>query len=241
MIDSQPEQSQIDLESLFNLSYGMCIVTSKEGEKINGCVVNTVFQIVPEPPMIAVSINTQCLTHQYINSSGVFAVSILSQQAPMPYMGRFGFRSGRNFDKFRETKYTLGLTGAPILTYQATGYIEARLTRSVDIHTHTLFIGQVLACQSLGVDKEPMTYRYYRDIKHGKTPKSAATYIKKQPSSKMRKTDMQKYRCIICDYIYDPAQGDPDGGIEPGVAFNDLPDDWVCPVCGAGKEEFEPV
>ncbi len=89
----------LDLESLFKLSYGMCIVSSKKDGKFDGCIVNTVFQLIPEPPMIAASVNRQNLTHEYITDSKVFTVSILSEGAPMPFIGKFGFRSGRDIDK----------------------------------------------------------------------------------------------------------------------------------------------
>ncbi len=242
MIDADYNTETLELESLFHLSYGMCVISSKHGKQINGCVVNTVFQIVPEPPMVAVSVNKEALTHEFIEKSGVFAASILSEDAPKTYLGRFGFRSGRDFDKFRETKYEPGRTGAPILLYETVSCIEAELMHSIDVHTHTLFIGKVVACRTIDETKEPMTYRYYRDVKHGRTPKSAATYIQKSKTGLKRSAKaMQKYRCIICDYIYDPAKGDPENNIEPGTSFDDLPDDWVCPDCGAGKDEFEPA
>ncbi|GAG57865.1 unnamed protein product [marine sediment metagenome] len=88
-----------------------------------------------------------------------------------------------------------------------------------------------------------MTYAYYRDVKHGRTPKTAATYHETKTKTKTTKgtTSMKKYKCLVCGYIYDPAAGDPDNGVEAGTAFEDLPDDWVCPECGVGKDEFEAV
>lgn len=171
----------LDLESLFNLSYGMCIVSSKKDGRFNGCIVNTVFQIVPEPPMVAASINRQCLTHEYITKSKVFTVSILSQESPMPFVGRFGFRSGRDIDKFEQVSYKIGQTGVPIVLDNTVGFLEAEVTESIDVVTHTLFIAKIVACETLNRDKAPMTYAYYRDIKQGKTPETAATYIKAKP------------------------------------------------------------
>jgi len=233
----------LDLESLFNLSYGMCIVSSKKDGRFNGCIVNTVFQIVPEPPMVAASINRQCLTHEYITKSKVFTVSILSQEAPMPFIGRFGFRSGRKIDKFEQVSYKIGQTGVPIVLDNTVGFLEAEVTESIDAVTHTLFIARIVACETLNRDKAPMTYAYYRDIKQGKTPETAATYIKVKSKTKTREgvNNMKKYKCLMCGYIYDPAVGDPDNGVKAGTAFEDLPDVWVCPECGASKDEFEPV
>ena len=232
----------LDLESLFKLSYGMCIVSSKKDGGFNGCIVNTVFQLVPEPPMAALSINRQCLTHEYITDSKVLAVSILSQEAPMSFIGRFGFRSGRDIDKFQQVQYKTGQTGAPIILDNTVGFLEAEVTESIDIVTHTLFIAKIVACETLD-DKEPMTYAYYRDIKRGRTPKTAATYIEVKSKAEITEgvKNMEKYECLMCGYIYDPAVGDPESGVEAGTAFEDLPDDWVCPDCGAGKDEFEPV
>jgi len=166
----------IDCESLFKLNYGMYIVGSKKGGKLNGCLINTVFQITPEPPMVAVSINKQCLTHEYITDSRVFSVSILRQETPMPFIGKFGFRTGRDIDKLAGVNYKAGITGSPIITDNAVSFVEAEVTDSVDVLSHTLFVAKIVACQIID-DREPLTYAYYRDIKHGKTPKSAATYV----------------------------------------------------------------
>lgn len=232
----------LDLESLFKLSYGMCIVSSKKEGRVNGCIVNTVFQITPEPPMVAASINRECLTHEYISDSKVFAVSILSQEAPMPFIGKFGFRSGREINKFEGTTYKVGQTGAPIVLDSTVSFLEAEVTESIDVETHTLFIANIVACEAFD-DGERMTYAYYRDIKHGRTPKTAATYIEVEPETKSKEgvQGMKKYKCLMCGYVYDPAVGDPDNGVEASTAFEDVPDDWVCPDCGVGKDEFDPV
>ncbi len=233
----------LDLESLFKLSYGMCIVSSKKNDRVSGCIVNTVFQLTPEPLMVAASINRQCLTHEYITDSKLLTVSILSQGAPMSFIGDFGFKSGRNIDKFGQVSYKIGQTGVPIILDNTVAFLEAEVTESIDVITHTLFIAKIVACETLDEDAEPMTYDYYRDIKHGRTPKTAATYIKVKPKAKLKEgvKNMKKYKCLMCGYIYDPAIGDPDNGVEAGTAFEDLPDGWVCPECGAGKDEFEPL
>ncbi|MHC4122136.1 MAG: rubredoxin [Planctomycetota bacterium] len=231
----------LDLESLFNLSYGMCIVSSKKDGKINGCIVNVVSQLTPEPPMIAVSVNKQNLTHSYISNSKVFAVSILAESAPMPLIGKFGFRTGRDMDKFRDINYKTGITGTPIVIDSTVGFIEVEVTSTIDVETHTLFIGRITACETIDQSKVPMTYSYYRDVKGGRTPRTAATYIEKKSKEKPIQgvEEMKKYKCLMCGYIYDPAIGDPDNGVKAGIDFEDLPDDWTCPDCGVGKDEFE--
>lgn len=180
------EMQMVDLESLFKLSYAMSIVSSKKDNRFNGCIVNTIFQLTPEPPMIAISVNRQCLTHQYITDSRVFTVSILSQETPMPFIGRFGFKSGRDIDKFEQAEYKIGQTGVPIILDNTVAFLEAEVTDSIDVITHTLFIAKIVGCQTLDENREPMTYAYYRDIKHGKTPETAATYIKVKPKSKLK-------------------------------------------------------
>jgi len=193
--------------------------------------------------MVATSVNRQSLTNEYIVDSKVFTASILSQETPMPFIGRFGFRSGRDIDKFKQVNYKIGRTGVPIVLDNTAAFLEAEVAQSIDVVTHTLFIGRIVACEVLERDAEPMTYAYYRDIKHGRTPKTAATYIREKQAAKLNEgaTNMDKYKCLMCGYIYDPDVGDPENGVEAGTAFEDLPDDWVCPECGAGKEEFEPV
>ena len=237
-------QSQLtDLEALFQLSYGMCILCSRKKGKFNGCVVNTVFQLTPEPAMVAVSVNRQNLTHEYITESRVFTVSVLAEETPTLFIGKFGLRSGRDVDKFQKVKYKLGKTGAPIIVDNTCAFVEAEVTESIDIETHTLFIARIVACRTIDGSKTPMTYAYYRDVKHGRTPRTAATYIKTKTNGlkKQGAKTMAEYRCLMCGYIYDPEVGDPDNGVEPGTAFEDLPDGWVCPDCGAGKEQFERI
>ena len=234
----------LDLESLFKLNYPMCIICSKKDGIFDGCIVNTVFQIVPEPPMVAVSVNKQNLTYEYITNSGVFTVSILAERTPLKFIGRFGFRSGRDIDKFEQVKYKIGQTGVPIVLDNATSFIEAEIIEAIDAETHTLFIGRITACENIDQSKIPMTYTYYRDVRGGRTPRTAATYIVKKKSKKIPKQgaeQMKKYKCLMCGYIYDPAVGDPDNGVAAGTAFEDLPDDWVCPDCEVGKDEFEPI
>jgi ferric-chelate reductase [NAD(P)H] len=179
------EKDMLDLDSLFKLSYGMCTVSSRKGGKLNGCIVNTVFQVIPEPPMVALSVNRQCLTHEYIADSKVLAVSVLSEEAPMSFTGKFGFRSGKDIDKFEQVSYKIGQTGAPIVLDNTVGFLEAEVTDSIELVTHTLFIAKIVACQTLDDSKQPMTYAYYRDVKHGRTPKSAATYIREKTDAKL--------------------------------------------------------
>ena len=174
----------LDLESLLNLSYGMCIISSSSDDKLNGCIVNTVFQITAEPPMLAVSVNRENLTNEFINKSKVFTISILAEDMPMEFIGRFGFKKGKEIDKFQDTNYKIGQNGIPIVMDNTVGFIEAEVTDKIEIETHTLFIAKITACETIDENKIPMTYNYYRAVKRGKTPKTAATYLAKKPEAK---------------------------------------------------------
>jgi flavin reductase (DIM6/NTAB) family NADH-FMN oxidoreductase RutF/rubredoxin len=226
----------VNTKALHKLGYGLYVVSSIKGDRINGQIANTVFQITSEPPTVAVSINKKNLTHEFIDGSKVFTVSILSQDAPLSFVGHFGFKSGREIDKLKGVNYKLGETKAPIVLDHTLAYLEAKVVNQVDVGTHTIFVGE-LAEADVVKEGEPMTYAYYHQVKRGTTPKTAPSYIEERKEVKK----MAKYECTVCGYIYDPELGDPDGGIKPGTPFEEIPDDWVCPVCGASKDQFEKV
>ena len=228
----------MNLKAVQKMCYGVYIVGSKKNESINGQIANTAFQITSDPATIAVSINKQNLTHDYIMASKVFSVSILSKDVPMTLIGMFGFKSGRDIDKFKDVKYRIGVTGAPVVLQYTIGFMECEVLSSTDVGTHTVFIGKIVDCDIFD-EAEPMTYAYYHQVKGGKSPKAAPTYIKEDTVKTVNGS--QKHRCKICGYVYDPAIGDPDSGIKPGTTFEDLPDTWTCPICNEPKSEFEKV
>jgi flavin reductase (DIM6/NTAB) family NADH-FMN oxidoreductase RutF/rubredoxin len=227
----------MNLKALHSCSYGLYVISSREGDRLNGQIANTVFQITSQPPTIAVSINKQNLTHEFISKSKVFTASILSQDTPLSFIGHFGFKSGREVDKFKDINYRLGETEAPIILDHTIGYLEAKMINQVDVGTHTIFIGEIVGADVIK-EGEPMTYAYYQQVKRGTTPKTAPSYIEERKETVSK---MAKYKCTVCGYIYDPEAGDPDGGIKPGTPFEQIPDDWVCPVCGASKDQFEKI
>jgi rubredoxin/flavin reductase (DIM6/NTAB) family NADH-FMN oxidoreductase RutF len=236
----------MDPKIFFKLSYGLYVVGShKEGAlkgALNGQIANTVFQITTEPATIAVSLNKNNLTNEFIAASKVFSVSVLPKSAPLDIIGHFGFKSGREIEKYESLSFKIGITRAPILMEHSIGYLEAEVINSLDVGTHTVFIGKVINSEVFN-DEEPMTYAYYHQIKRGATPPAAPlptpAPVKEEKEERKEVPAMQKYQCSVCGYIYDPAKGDPDSGIAPGTAFKDLPDNWVCPVCGVGKDQFE--
>ena len=238
------EVDGVNLQALFALTHGLYVVSSHSDGGGNGQIADAVMQVAAEPPALAVSISKRNLTHGLIEKSRVFSVSVLGQSTPFKFIGLFGFKSGRDVDKLSQVEHSPGITGCPVVTENAVAAIEAKLVGSVDAGTHTVFIGEIVAAGRLN-DGPPLTYAWYREHLKGRTPKNAPGYIPRAATGSAGKGKrgggkMQKYACTICSYLYDPEIGDPDNGVEPGTAFEDLPDDWVCPVCGAEKSEFEP-
>lgn len=237
------DQSRIDFAALNTVTYGLYVVTARDGDRRNGCVVNTVVQVALTPCQVSVSVNKVNLTHELIQKTGQFAVAVLERDTPLPFIGIFGFRTGRDYDKFAHAKYRDGTTGCPLLTEHTLAVIEAKVRTAVDCGSHTTFIADVVASE-LVRPGEPLTYAYYHEVKGGKTGKNAPTYAATVASKSVeaveRNKDMKKYVCVVCGYVYDPAAGDPDNGVPAGTPFEKLPADWVCPVCGAAKDQFEP-
>ncbi len=161
--------------ALHKLSYGLYVISSFSGSKLNGQIANTAFQVTSEPATIAVSINKENLTHDFIKESRKFSVSILSTSAPMEFIGRFGFKCGRDVDKFDCTHFRTGQTGVPVVTDHCVAFIEAEVIGDLDCGTHRIFLGEIKNCDILS-DEEPMTYAYYHTVKRGKAPKTAPTY-----------------------------------------------------------------
>lgn len=225
--------------AFYKLSYGLYVITSGKEGRFNGQIANTVFQVTSDPPTVAVSINKQNFTHEHISSSRRFAVSILEEATPMTMIGRFGFKCGRDIDKFEGIGTRVGKTGIPIVTDHAIAFIEAEVVGEMDCGTHTIFLGRVVECDVLGT-AQPMTYAYYHTVKGGKSPKNAPTYQQAEPpkTTEIPAVKAARYTCSVCGYVYDPEKGDPEGNVPPGTRFEDLPEGWVCPVCGAGRDQF---
>jgi flavin reductase (DIM6/NTAB) family NADH-FMN oxidoreductase RutF len=165
----------MDPKALYVLSYGMYIVTSKKGERINGQTANTAFQISSSPPTIAVSINKSNLTREFIQESRRFAVSVLAQDAPLSLIGQFGFKSGREIDKFAGLIYKTTGNGLPYLIDHSLAYVEAEVIQEVDVRTHIIFVGEIAEAEVLQ-EGAPMTYAYYQQVKRGGTPPAAPTF-----------------------------------------------------------------
>jgi ferric-chelate reductase [NAD(P)H] len=165
----------VNVKALHRISYGLYVVTSKKNGKYNGQIANTLFQVTSKPATVAVSINKQNLTHEYIGASKVFAASTLSKKTPLPFIGRFGFKSGRELDKLEGVNYRTGKTGAPIVLDNTVAWLEVNVEQEADCGSHTIFIGEVVDADVL-VEDEAMTYDHYRLVKGGGVPKTAPTH-----------------------------------------------------------------
>jgi len=167
----------MDPNVLHNIGYGMYVVSSNKADLLNGQIANTVFQITNEPITIAISINKKNLTHEYIESSRKFSVSVLSEDAPLSFIGKFGFKSGRTEDKFKNTKYVKLNSGCPVVLDNTLCYLEADVVNQLDCGTHTVFLGHMTDSKILKSGK-PMTYDYYHQVKRGTTPETAPTFLR---------------------------------------------------------------
>jgi len=218
-------------EALFKISYGLYIVCSGTKEKGNGYISNTVFQVTAEPPRFATCCNKDNQTVELISSSGHFSVSVLHEDAGNDLIGTFGYKSGHDTDKFKGMDVSYGDTGVPVVRNDAIAFLEIRVEETIDVGTHLMFIGELVRAELLDAEADPLTYLHYRKTKKGRAPKNAPTYI--DPSKLEKKSDaaeFARYKCPTCGYIYDEEQEE--------VKFDDLPDDWECPICGEKKSEF---
>ena len=238
----------MNFDAFYNLSYGLYVIGSEYNGKKNGYIANTAFQVTAQPPQLAISCSKDNFSSEIIEKSGYFSVSVLHKEVSKKILGTFGYKSGKDIDKFEDVRYTTGKSGIPIVTEDSIAWFECKVVQKLDVGTHILFIGEVLNGEVLeSAVKEPITYEYYRNVRKGLAPKNAPTYIAKEKTEKKSVEEkpvsgnMQKWECTVCGHIYDPAEGDPDSGIPPGTPFEDLPDDWVCPDCGAEKSDFEPI
>ncbi len=229
----------IEPEAFLKMTYGLFVVCSRKDKRVNGYISNSVFQVTAEPPQFAIACNKDNLTNDFIADSRIFTVSVLKKDANPKIIGTFGFSSGKKKDKFGEFLFGTSPSGVPYLKEDTVAWFECRVGQQLDAGTHMIYVGEVTGGELIDEFLEPLTYSYYRDVKKGLAPKNAPTYIDpKKLGRRKEKFNSDRYVCPNCGYIYDPAKGDPDAGIAPGTAFEELPDDWICPVCGTPKEDF---
>jgi len=223
----------MNLMALRKMEYGLYVLSSRKDDRFNGMIANGISQVSSVPANFVISVNKQNLTHDFIKKSKVLSFAVLSKNTPLSFIGRFGFNSGRELDKFKGVNYKTGKTGAPIVLDNALAYVEAKVINEIALETNTIFVAQMVDTDILK-EGEPLTYDYYSEIKRGPTSKKAPLYIEQ-----ITVIRAEKYQCRRCGYIYDPEVGDPDGNIPPGTPFEVLPDSWKCPICGATKNYFD--
>ncbi len=198
-----------DLTALFKIGYGLYVVTSNDGKKDNGLIVNTVSQVTSVPNLIAVTINKENYSHHVIKQTGKMNVNCLSQEAPFKVFETFGFQSGRNVDKFKDCTPIYSDNGLVVLPRYINSYMSLKVEQYVDLGTHGMFICSVTEAKVIS-DKETMTYAYYHSS------------VKPKPKTEGKKG----YVCTICGYIYEG---------------ENLPDDFICPLCKHPREDFEEI
>ena len=203
--------------ALYNLSYGLYIISSTNEGKDAGCIANTLHQVTASPVQLSVALNKDNFSEQVIAESGYFNAVALTQEVDMDVIATFGFQSSKDHDKYASVPFSRDSKGIPYVKEHTAAYFTCKVVQQVDLGSHVMFIGEVIDCDNLAKE-EVMTYAYYHKVKNGTTPKNASSY--------QEKTEKSGWRCSICGYIY---EGDP------------LPEDYICPICGAPAAVFEKV
>ncbi len=215
----------MDMTALFDLSYGVYVVGALDGNRPVGCVANSAMQITAEPMTMAVSLNKKNFTEDAVRKCGYFTISVLSQDTESTTIGKFGFQSSAEMNKYEDENWKrVGDAGVPVLDNESCSWILCKVIKEIDVMTHTIFIGEIVDMEKFST-KVPMTYAYYHKEKKGKTAKNAPTYV--DPAS-VEETKKESYVCNICGYVFEGTEEE----------FNNLPADWVCPLCKAPKTEF---
>lgn len=215
----------MNTDVLRDITYGMYVLTTRDikSNKNVGCFINTLVQITSSNPIVSVSVNKNNYTNKILKETMKCAISILSCNTSINVISKFGFFSSLDVDKFDGINYE-EVDDLPVVSENICGYLIGNVINVIDCFSHDIFLIEVKRCEKKN-NLEPMTYKYYHENLKGISPKNAPTYIEENTS-----TDSNRYRCSICGYIYDDSK--------EKVKFDDLSDDWKCPLCGVGKEFF---
>ena len=221
----------MDTKALYNLSYGVFLLGTKSGEKINACITNTCFQAANSPTRIALSVIKGNLTCQMIQESGLISLSILDTSCSFETIKHFGYQSGRSTDKFADFEHEIAENGCPYIKKEACALILGKVTNQLDLGTHMLFVCEVTDAQVFENAGQPMTYAYYQtSVKAKSAAPENGSLSSDSSSGHSQSTEAPKkikgWRCKICGYEYDGSE---------------LPEDYECPLCGHPAEDFEPI
>jgi ferric-chelate reductase [NAD(P)H] len=167
----------IDINAFLKVTYGLYIVSSKSNDRLNGFISNSVFQVTAEPNKFAVCCHKNNFTASLIKESNVFSVSVLQKETKPRLIGLFGYKSGRDVNKYESVNYIFGKTGAPVVVDDTLAWFECEVLQTIDVGTHLLFIGEVVSSDMVNSEAEPLTYKYYREVKKGFAPENAPTFI----------------------------------------------------------------
>lgn len=204
-------------KAFYNMSYGVYVTTSTDNGKPVGCITNSNTQITSSPATVSVSVNHDNYTAECIEKSGLFGFTVLSVDSDPEIIGKFGFFSSKDTDKFSGFEYDLK-EGVPVLA-DGCAYAVCRVIDKMETSTHTVFLGEVIDADTLK-NSEPMTYSYYHKVLKGKSPEKAPTYVEDTADE----TGAKKFICDVCGYIY---EGDS------------VPADFKCPICGVDASHFK--
>lgn len=166
----------MDITALHKFQSGLYIVSSQAGEDVSACVINTGLQLTSDPLQVEVVVNKENHTEQVISKAGHFALTVVTESANMLYIGRFGFRTSANYDKFDGVEHAKTVLGDPYTPENAACVLACEVVGTLDVGTHTIFVGKVVDAQCLS-DDTPMTYAYYHTILKGKTPPKASSFV----------------------------------------------------------------
>lgn len=211
----------MDLKVLQDISYGMYIVSANLNGKDVGCTINTLTQVNTEP-VVSICLNKNNYTNEVIKETKKFCVSILSEKTSKETISRFGYFSSRDENKFFGINYDVE-KNIKVVNDNICGYLVCSVIDVIECGTHDVFIAKVEKTNKVN-GFVPMTYKYFHENLKGKSPKNAPTYVEEEKESKKR------YKCKICGYIYDGE-----------IPFDELGDDFKCPLCGAPKNLFEEI
>ena len=214
----------MDKTLFHDISYGMYVITTQNNGKNVGCIANTFCQITSEDMVVSISLNKNNYTNAMIKENKRFVVSVISENTYPELIKKFGFYSSKDTDKFSGFDYEV-IDNLPVIKENTCGYFICEVVNVIDSGTHDVFLAKVKDAVRL-TDNPPMTYSYYHKVVKGKAPKNAPTYIEET----LQESNANRYKCLLCGYIYDDSKED--------VKFEDLPEDWKCPICGADKSMF---
>lgn len=216
----------MDKTALFTITYGVYILGVATNERYNACVINTLSQVTQTPERVSVTVLKSNLTHDMVQESKQFSVSVLGKHAELDMIARFGFQSGREVDKLVDFPYHVDTLDNPVIEVGAVATMSCKVINEIDLGTHTLFIGDVVEARNLDKE-EPMTYAYYRDLKMGKVTQTSEDKTLANEKVEESVANKETYQCSVCHYVYD--------GETP---FEELPDDYKCPLCNQPKSVF---